>query len=211
MKKTILLTTATIMLLASVASAEKWNVDATHSSVSFEVSHMVISKAQGRFTDFGGVINFEGEDIANGSVEFTIQTASVDTDDESRDGHLRSEDFFEAEKFPTISFKSTKISEVKNGKFKLTGNFTMKDVTKEVTFDCVFRGVMKGKRGSKSGFSASATINRQDFNVSFSKLLDGGGLAVGNDVDLKIEIEANQAKEETKEEGKKEEKSEGKK
>jgi polyisoprenoid-binding protein YceI len=202
MKKTLLVVVASLMLTASaanVARAEKWNIDVAHSTLTFEVSHMVISKAKGRFTDFTGSIHFKGEDVADGSVEIVAQTASVDTDNEDRDKHLRSDEFFETEKYPTMSFKSTKVGKVKDGKFTLTGNLTIKDVTKEVTFDCEFRGVVKDPWGNtRSGFSAATTINRQDFNVSWSSLLDGGGLTLGNDVDLKLEIEATKAKPEEK-------------
>ncbi len=195
MKKIFFIAVLSSLLLASPGKADKWNVDVAHSTLSFEITHMVISKAKGRFTDFNGVINFEGEDIAKGSVEITAKTASVDTDNEDRDEHLRSAEFFETEKYPVMSFKSTKVGEVKEGKFALTGDLTIKDVTKEVTFDCIFRGVVNDPWGNtRTGFSAVTTINRQDFNVAWSSVLEGGGLTLGNDVEIKLEIEAIKAK-----------------
>jgi len=204
MKKSLLIAVASLLMFASAGKAEKWNIDVAHSTLTFEITHLVISKAKGRFTDFNGSINFDGKDISNGSVEIVAQITSVDTDNEDRDDHLRSEEFFEAEKYPTMSFKSTKISDVKAGKFKLTGDLTIKDVTKAVVFDCEFRGVVNDPWGyTRAGFSASTTINRQDFNVSWSSLLEGGGLTLGNDVELKLEREATKAKpEESKESAK---------
>ncbi len=195
MKKMIAVATLAFLTLSSNASAETWNIDPAHSSITFEVTHMVISKVRGRFTDFSGAVNFDGKDISHGSVSVTAKTASVNTDNEDRDEHLRSDEFFDAEKYPTMTFKSTKVSDIKDGKFKLTGDLTIKDVTKEVTFDCEFRGVVNDLWGNiRAGFSAETTINRQDFNVSWSAVLEGGGLALGNDVDLKLEFEAIKAK-----------------
>jgi len=195
MKKIVVTLALAVLALGASAQAETWNIDASHSSVSFEVTHMVISKVRGRFTDFSGVINFDGKDISHGSVKVSAKTASVNTDNEDRDEHLRSDEFFDAETYPTMTFTSTKVSEVKDGKFKLTGDLTIKDVTKEVTFDCEFPGVVKDPWGNtRAGFSAETTINRQDFGVTWSTVLEGGGLALGNDVDLKLEFEAIKAK-----------------
>ncbi len=195
MKRVLLLTMALSLLSISASHAEKWDVDVAHSTLTFEVSHMVISKAKGRFTDFTGAINFKGEEISKGSVEIIAKTASVDTDNEDRDKHLNSEDFFESEKYPTLSFKSTKVGEVKDGKFSLTGDLTIKDVTKEVVFECEFRGMVSDPWGNtRTGFSAMLTIDRRDFHVGGSSLLEGGGLALGHDVKISLEIEAVKAK-----------------
>lgn len=187
-----------VAVLGVGAHAQTWTVDAVHSSVTFKVSHMVVGKQKGAFNTFSGTINFDGKDYAKASVEFSIDVASINTENEKRDGHLKSADFFDAEKFPKISFKSTKVTHVEGNKFKITGNMTMRDVTKEVTFDAAFNGATKLPEqmggGSKAGFSASATINRQDFGVTWSKTLDGGGLVVGDEVSIDLEIEADQAK-----------------
>lgn len=191
MMKKLFSTMLVLAILASSAFAAEWKVDKTHSSISFKVRHMVVSKVKGGFDDFSGTIKFDGKDLNAASVEVTIDAASVDTENESRDDHLKSPDFFDVANNPSITFKSTKV--VADGdNFKLTGDMMMKGVTKEVVFDVEFSGIMTDAKGnSKAGFSASATINRQDFNVSFSKVLDNGGLAVGNDVEVDLEFELN--------------------
>ena len=188
--KKLILTAIAVLTLAAVSFGATWNIDATHSSVGFKVSHMVISKVTGGFEEFSGTItDFDGEKLEGGSVEFTVQTASVDTDDEGRDKHLRNEDFFEVEKYPTMTFKSKSISADGNS-FKLTGDLTIKDVTKEVTFDGTFAGSIDDPWGNKrAGFSAAATIDRKDFGIAFGKVMDNGGLMVGNEVEIMIELE----------------------
>ena len=194
MRKTILSVLAVALLLTASVSAQSWQVDLAHSSVGFSVSHLVISKTTGTFNEFEGKVNFDGENLSKGSVEFTIKVASLDTDDEKRDGHLKTADFFDVEKYPNMAFKSKSITDAQDGKFKITGELTIKDVTKEVTFDCEYRGTVKDPwGGTRAGFSAGTTINRQDFNIAFSKLLEAGGLMVGNDVAISLEIELVQS------------------
>lgn len=191
-----LMTALLVVALATGVNAQNWKVDGVHSSVYFKVSHMVVTKQKGDFKSFDGTISFDGKDYSKASVEFTVDVNSVNTDNENRDKHLKSADFFEAEKFPTITFKSTKVAQVSGNKFTITGNMTMKGVTKEVTFDAEFNGVSKLPTemggGTKAGFSATAKINRQDFGLTWSKSLDGGGLVVGNEVEIFMEIEADQ-------------------
>ena len=177
------------------AQAADWNLDQVHSAVEFSVRHLAISKIKGKFNEFEAKMVFDGKSVENGSAEFTIQVASIDTENEDRDKHLKSADFFGAEENPTITFKSKKISAVKDGKFQITGDMTMRGVTKEVTFDCELHGVVQGPGGNtRAGFSAETTINRQDFGVSWSKTLDACGLIVGNDVKLTLELEFIEAK-----------------
>jgi len=197
LKKLLIFITA-IMIFAVGAQAETWTVDATHSSIGFSVSHLVISKTRGNFRDFEGTINFDGKNLAGGSVEVSAKIASVDTDDEKRDGHLKSNEFFDGGKYPTMSFKSTGVVVGSGSEFKLVGDLTIKDVTKEVTFDCEFVGVVADPWGNtRAGFSAATTIDRQDFGVSWNKTLDAGGLMVGNDVKITLELEAVQMKADT--------------
>ena len=180
-----------VVIFATTGQADTWSLDKAHSSVGFSVRHLVISKTTGKFDDFTGTIVFDGKNFAAASVELTVQMASVDTDDEKRDEHLRSADFFETEKFPTMDFKSKKVTKGEGDAFTITGDLTIKGVTKEVTFDCQFPGVVNDPWGNtKAGFSAMTQINRQDFGVTWSKSLDGGGLVVGDDVDVMIEVEA---------------------
>ena len=194
MKKLISFVLA-LMLFVPAIHAEKWTVDGAHSSVNFSVRHLVISKTKGAFKDFTGDITFSEKDISHSSVNFTVQMASVDTENKDRDDHLKSPDFFDVEKFPTMIFKSKKIIKGDGGKFQLVGDLTIRDATNEITFECEFAGIAKDPWGNtKAGFSAETTINRQDFNVKWSKSLDGGGLVVGDDVQVNLEIEANLVK-----------------
>lgn len=188
-----LLTGLLMVAVAATVQADQWNADPVHSSVQFKVSHLVISNVVGAFNDFSANLDFDGTDVATGKVDMTISVASVDTKNPTRDTHLKSPDFFDAEKYPDITFKSKKVIKGTGDKFQLLGDMTMRGVTKEVTFDCEYHGSveMKGtdKSTVKSGFSATATINRQDFGVSYNKVLDTGGLAVGNEVEIMLELE----------------------
>ena len=181
---------AVAFMFGMSAQAADWSIDPVHSAVEFSVRHLAISKIKGKFNKFDAKMVFDGKAVENGSAEFTIQVASIDTDNEKRDTHLKSSDFFAAEENPTITFKSKKVTVVKDGKFQITGDMTMRGVTKEVTFDCELHGVVKGPMGgTRAGFSAETTINRHDFGVSWNKTLDAGGLIVGNDVKLTLELE----------------------
>ena len=195
-KLTVSILAVAFMLGMSVQAAD-WNLDPVHSAIEFSVRHMAISKIKGKFRKFEAKMVFDGKAVENGSAEFTIQVASIDTDNEKRDTHLKSSDFFAVEENPTITFKSKKVSAVKDGKFQITGDMTLRGVTKEVTFDCELHGIIQDSYGNtRSGFSAETTINRQDFGVSWSNTLDAGGLIVGNDVKLSLELEFIEAKEE---------------
>lgn len=186
----IIMFASAVMANDSTAVANSWKIDNTHSSFGFEVSHLVIGRTRGQFNDFEGTVIFDGKDLASASVTATIKTASIDTDDEDRDNHLRSDDFFSATEFPEMTLVSTKITPGEGTAFTITADLTIKGVTKEVIFDCEFYGVIDDPWGNlRAGFSATAKINRQDFNVNFSKALDSGGLVVGNEVTISLEVE----------------------
>ncbi len=189
MVKKVFLALLLTAAISSSAMAETWKVDKTHSSVSFKIRHMVISNVKGGFGEFSGNIQFDGKNITKGSVDFTVDVASIDTDDEGRDKHLKSDEFFDAAKYPKITFKSKKV--IADGDdYKLIGDFTMKGITKEVIFDLEYSGtVVDPWKNTRAGFAATTTINRQDFKVSYSKVLDNGGLMVGNDVKIELELE----------------------
>ncbi len=194
MRKAAVTAASVVLAFASAATAEKWEIDIPHSSIGFSVRHMVVTKTHGKFNDFAGHIEFDGKNVEKGSVEITAQAASIDTDNEKRDNHLKSPDFFDAEKFPAVTFKSKKVVKGSGSEFKLIGDLTIKDVTKEVTFDCEFNGLINDPMGNtRAGFSATAKINRQDFNVKWSQKLDTGGLVVSDEVQIAIEIEAIKA------------------
>lgn len=194
MMKRLSLALLVTLAVASASFAQKWNVDVAHSQIGFGVKHMVISNVSGKFTDFDGTVMFDGKNLAAGSVEFTVQAKSITTDNEKRDGHLKSPDFFAVDSFPTLTFKSTKVTPGNGDSFTLTGALTMRGVTKDVTFACTFNGTVDAFGGTRASFSATATVNRQDFGISWSKALDNGGLVVSNDVKINIELELVKAK-----------------
>jgi len=180
-----------VVLLAGVAQADQWTLDIPHSSVQFKVSHLVIAKVVGNFGEFSANLEFDGKDVSSGKVDMTVKVASISTDNPDRDKHLRSGDFFAVEDHPDMTFKSKKVVKGNDNKFQLVGDLTIRGVTKEVTFDCVFNGAVAFMGTSKAGFTAKTTINRQDFGVSWNKIIDGGGLLVGNDVEITLELEFN--------------------
>lgn len=173
---------------------ENWNIDTVHSTIGFTVRHLMVSKVHGLFTKWEGTFAFDEENPAKSSVEVKIDVASVDTREPQRDAHLRSGDFFEAEKFPHITFKSTAVARAAEDRFEVTGDLTMRGVTKPVVLDVEFAGRQAHPQmGERAGFSARASINRKDFGVSFNQVLDTGGLAVSEKVDINIDIEATRA------------------
>lgn len=152
---------------------------------------MVISKVNGKFNTFSGKIDFDGKDFSKAAVEVMIDPRTIDTDNERRDGHLKSPDFFAADSLPEMKFKSTSITPQGDNKFQMVGDLTMRGVTKPVTLNCEFGGTVTAMGGTKAGFSARGKVNRQDWGISWNKALDAGGLVVSNDVDIIIEVEAD--------------------
>jgi polyisoprenoid-binding protein YceI len=171
-----------------------WNIDLAHSAIHFSARHMVVSKTRGKFAKFSGSIQFDPADLSKGTVNVEIDPTSVDTGDAQRDGHLKSGDFFEVEKFPKASFKSTKVVDKGEGKLQIVGDLTLRGVTKSVTLDASYEGSGKDPwGGERAGFTAVTSINRTDFGVNFNKALDTGGLLVGEKVELQLEVEAVKA------------------
>ena len=178
------------MSLTAVSFAQTWTLDKSHSSVLFSVTHMVVSEVQGSFKDFSAEVKADKPDFSDLSTTFTIQVKSVNTDDEKRDGHLKSADFFDAEKFATIVFKSTSIKKISDKKYELEGDLTLKGVTKKVKWEVKYNGTVKDPYGNnRAGFKATTTINRKDYGVSWNKVLDNGGLTVSDDVELTVNVE----------------------
>ena len=194
LKQVFTVIAAFLITTASVTSAT-WEIDKAHSSVGFSVRHLVISDVKGTFGDYSGTIEFDTGKLEGGSVEFTVQVASIDTDEAKRDEHLRSADFFDVENFPVMTFKSKKVHDISGENFKLTGDLTIRGITKEVTFDGTFRGVVADPWGNtKAGFAVTTKINRQDFDVKWNKTLDAGGVVVGDEVTINIELQLGMAK-----------------
>jgi polyisoprenoid-binding protein YceI len=182
-----------IILLASgtTFAQSTWVIDKPHSKISFNVIHMAITEVEGEFTDFDAKVTSTSDDFHNADVEFTAKVASIDTKNDRRDNHLRSDDFFNAEKFPEIKFKGKLVKEG-NG-YKLKGDFTMRDVTKPVTFDVTYGGTVDTGRGVKAGFKVTGKVNRKDYNLKWDNRLAGGELVVSDDVDIVCKIEMNKA------------------
>lgn len=179
------------LLLPALAAAEPavYKVDADHSGVSFSIRHFV-SNVSGRFRDFDGVIKYDRANPAASSVEFTVKAASIDTTNNDRDEHLRSKDFFEVQKFPTLTFTSTQVVAKDGTTLEVTGNLTLHGVTRPVTFPVSLLGTVKTPRGEKAGFEASFKIDRKEYGILWNNVLDSGPV-LGDEVKINIEIEAN--------------------
>ncbi|MGA2838502.1 MAG: YceI family protein [Acidimicrobiales bacterium] len=165
-------------------------IDVSHSRVGFAVRHMAVSKVRGHFTEFSGTLEL-AEDPVDSTISVTMQAGSVDTNDENRDNHLRTNDFFDIENHPTWTFTSTAIRPISASEWNVDGDLTIRGVTKNVTLDATLEGVVKDPYGNQRvGFSATTSIDREDFGVSFNGVMEAGGVIVGKKVDIDIEIEA---------------------
>jgi polyisoprenoid-binding protein YceI len=174
-------------------SATKWDFDLSHSSINFHVRHLMVSKVHGRFTKWSGALELDEADLTKSRLDVTIDAASVDTKEDKRDGHLRSPDFFDVEKFPTLTFKSTKIAKDGDG-YQVTGDLTIRGITKEVVLEVEGGQQVKDPwGGTRTGFSASTKINRKDFGLTWNVALEAGGFVVGDKIDITLEIEAIKA------------------
>lgn len=183
--------TLAIALLMTVSSTfAAWEFDISHTNVQFEVSHMVITSTTGKFKMFEGKIEGGGEDLSGATIEFVVDVSSIDTDNKKRDDHLRSPDFFDAKKYPKMTFKSTSFKKVSDKKYKLIGNLTIKNVTKKIELDVTFNGKIKDPWGNtRMGFKLSGELERFDYGLEWSKTMDAGGLVVGNTVEIVANIE----------------------
>lgn len=169
---------------------EHWDFDVIHSNLGFVVRHLMVSKVHGKFSAWRGSLEFDDQNPTAAKIAVEIDVASINTEQEQRDAHLRSGDFFEAEAHPKITFTSTAIAAAGDGKFKLTGDLSMRGVTKSVTLDVEYAGRIKHPQmGERAGFSAHGSINRKDWGVSYNQILEAGGLALSEKVDLVLEIE----------------------
>ena len=185
---TVLSVLMTIPAGAALA-ADEYNIDPAHSSVEFAVKHMVISTVKGNFADFSGVLMYDQNDPTKTSVDVVIKAASIDTNNDKRDNHLRSADFFETEKYPDITFKSTKIEKTKDG-LTMTGTLTIRGVSKEVSMPVQLTDTMTDPWGSvRFGAETGLDINRQDYGVSWNNVMDNGGLVVSDNVKIMINVE----------------------
>jgi polyisoprenoid-binding protein YceI len=181
-----------------VQNPMKWTLDKGHSNVKFTVTHMIVSEVDGSFRTFEGTVEHTKPDYSDAVVNFLVDVNSVDTDNENRDKHLKSDDFFNAEKFPQMKFQSTSFKPLGGNKYQLNGNLTIRDITKPVVFDVTYGGSINTQRGSKIGFKAKTTVNRFDYNLKWDRATEAGSLVVDKDVLITINCEFNEVKSEVK-------------
>jgi polyisoprenoid-binding protein YceI len=175
-------------------SAENWTLDTVHSSVNFWVRHLMVTKVHGRFAKWTGTLAFDEQAPASSRLEVEIDASSVDTKEPGRDAHLRSADFFDVEKFPTLKFVATKIEKTGDNEFKLDGDLTMHGATHPVSLDVEYNGRAKHPQmGERAGFSARGSLNRKEWGLVWNQALDAGGLALSDKIEIVLEIEAIKA------------------
>ena len=176
-----------VAIISSTFAQTTWTIDKSHSKVGFNVIHMAVSEVEGKFNDFDGSIVSKSDDFNGGQVQFVAKSASVDTDNEKRDGHLKSADFFEAEKFPEIKFAGTLVKD--GGKYKLKGDLTMHGVTKQVEFDVTYGGTINHGKGTKAGFKLIGKLDRKDYGLTWANKVPTGEMVVGDEVELIVKVE----------------------
>jgi polyisoprenoid-binding protein YceI len=175
---------------ATLGSVTTWQVDPAHTHVEFAVKHLMIATVRGRFSDVTGTVIVPDGDFSRAQVEATVNVASVDTREPQRDAHLKSPDFFEVDKYPTMTFRSRRVEHVSRDskQYRLIGEFTLHGVTKEVALDATLEGVAKDPYGNnRAGFSATGKLNRKDFGLGWNQLLETGGVVVGDEVKISID------------------------
>jgi polyisoprenoid-binding protein YceI len=190
MKKTVL--SLAFLLIAGFAFSQStnWKIDNSHSNVTFEIDHMVISTVTGKFQEFEGVIKSDKADFSDADISFTIQAASVNTNNEKRDDHLRNEDFFNVPVYPEITFVGKKLTPESGKNYKLVGDLTMHGVTKEVELDVKYNGTVKDPWGNtRAGFKVSGELDRTDYGLVYNSALEAGGLVIGEEVEIQVNLE----------------------
>jgi polyisoprenoid-binding protein YceI len=177
---------------APASAPNAWDIDAAHTTAAFTVRHMMVSNVPGRFGKVSGTIQYDGKDVSSVVADITIDATTITTENQKRDAHLKSPDFFDVTQFPTITFKSKRVQKGAAGQFKLIGDLTIHGVTKEVALDVEGpTPVVNAGAVSKVGATATTTINRQDYGVKWSRNIDGGGVVVADTVKITLDIEAN--------------------
>jgi polyisoprenoid-binding protein YceI len=177
-----------------IMTTTKWNIDLSHSGINFAIRHMVVAKVRGRFAKFSGALDLDDDDLARSVVEVTIDASSIDTGTAQRDAHLRSPDFFDVEKFPELRFRSTRIEKLDDDRFRVAGDLTIRDTTREVVLDCEAGGRAKDPWGNERvGFVARTTLDRKDFGLKWNQALEAGGVLVGDRVDIELDVQGVRA------------------
>ncbi|MEX1240961.1 MAG: YceI family protein [Cyclobacteriaceae bacterium] len=182
MKKINILLAMLLFAAGSAFAQTTWTIDKAHSKIGFNVTHMAVSEVEGNFKDFDAALVTKSEDFNGAEITFNAKTGSIDTDIERRDNHLKSPDFFDAEKFPELSFKGNLVKQ--GGKYKLKGDLTMHGVTKPVEFDVTYGGTINTGRGEKAGFKITGKLNRHDYGLTWNNKVPTGELVVGDEVEI---------------------------
>ena len=175
-------------------ATQTWNIDPSHSTVGFTVRHLVISKVHGSFNTFTGTVVLDEQNPGASKVTARIEAGSIDTKEEKRDGHLKSPDFFDVEKFPAITFESTKVEKADGNAYRVTGDLTLHGVKKSIALEAELLGIGKDPWGNqRAGFAAQVSLQRKDFGLNWNQALEAGGVLVGEKVDIQLDIEAVKA------------------
>ncbi|MGK7389740.1 MAG: YceI family protein [Candidatus Cyclobacteriaceae bacterium M2_1C_046] len=177
-----------IFVLFQANAQTVWVIEPAHSSIQFEVPHLTISTVTGYFTSFSGTATTNGDDFENARLNAVIDVSSITTHNLERDKHLRDDDFFNVNKYPTMNFKNSSFSRNEDGTFRIDGDLTIKDVTRPITLQADYAGLILLDKQKKAGFTAKGTINRFDYGLQWNDVLDNGGLIVGEDVDFILNI-----------------------
>lgn len=175
---------------SAISTKGKWSIDQVHSNLNFTVDHLVISQVTGSFSTYNGVINNSGDDLSEASIEFSIDVNSLDTRNEMRDNHLKSDDFFNAEAYPHIHFESDNIEQLSDSEYAITGKMRIRDIEREVTFKARVGGVaVDGYGNTKLGMKVTTSINRFDYNLKWNQMTEAGGMVVGKTVEINAQLQ----------------------
>ncbi|NUM80036.1 YceI family protein [bacterium] len=189
MKKSVITLLALFLLTFKANAQTAWETDPVHSNALFTVTHLVVSEVTGHFKEFSATMESTKADFSDSKVEATIKTASISTDNDKRDGHLKSQDFFYAEKFPEIKFVSKSFTKTGDKTYKIAGDLTMRGVTKTIELNAVYKGSVKDPWGNtKTGWTATGSLNRFDYGLNWNSLIEAGGAVVGETVNLQLNI-----------------------
>jgi polyisoprenoid-binding protein YceI len=193
--KKVLFTLLAFSPLALFAQSNSWKLDNSHASVKFTVTHLVISEVEGKFKTFDGAFTSTKPDFTDAQINFSVDVNSIDTDNEKRDGHLKSDDFFSADKYPKMTFKGVSLKKVKGNDYVLEGDLTIRDVTKRVKFNVSNGGTIKDPWGNtRTGFKVTGVINRFDYNLKWNTATEAGGMVVDNKINITLNLEFVQQK-----------------
>lgn len=189
--KTLKILTLLIFISFSLISAQtKWSVDKAHTQIGFSVTHLVIAEVDGRFDNYEINVVTQGDEFEGAKINFSAEIESINTENKKRDNHLKSNDFFNAKEFPKMTFAGKSLTKVSDKNYKLVGDLTIRDVTKEVSLDVVYNGTIKDPWGNtKAGFKATTTINRFDYGLQWNAAIESGGFVVSEDVEININVE----------------------